>query len=74
MEEISELRPERQEAATQGKNKGRNLGKGNDKCEGPAAGGDTTEAIVSGPDGETLVIEVDKIQDTKALIDQEVNV
>lgn len=50
MEEISELRPEQQEAAKQGQNKGRNLGRGNDKCKGPEAGRNGKEAVVARPD------------------------
>lgn len=50
VEEISELRPEQQEAAKQGKNKGRNLGRENDKCKGPEAGRNSKKVIVAGPD------------------------
>lgn len=70
--EISEPRPERQEATSQGKIRGRNLGRGNDKCKAPEAGRNSKQAIVAGPD-EREVIEAAKIQDTKALVGVEVS-
>lgn len=50
MEVVSELRPEQQDTAKQGKHKDRNLGRENDKCKGPEAGRISKEVIVAGPD------------------------
>lgn len=49
VEGISELRPEGREAARPGKNKGRNLGRGNRRYKGSEAGRNSKEATESGP-------------------------
>lgn len=48
--EISEVIPKRQEVTSQGKIRGRNLGRGNDKCKAPEARRNSKRAVVAGPD------------------------